>query len=566
MKEWYFYQEQGKTLGPLSREEVRGRITNGRLKLYDLLYFEGDDQWRMAAEFKEFKDDFSKSPHVTTQGRGWVVLQRRSPESQDFLTSGPWSQEDLVLKLKAGKILYTDYAWREGLKSWKRLSTLEEFSGSAPSRELTHEEKIMATPERELLRDVMQLKRVPLEKDVPPPEAREAEGRPRSEPPRVSAPPPERKMESLLPQPPPLPGSPPVPENGVFEERRAKGPSSERRRSRRRKKDFWRMLSWLDYMLVALIVSGLVTAGYLLARANNWFERAEGGAAESEQAMSPVESAEDWPEPSESGPEDPGEWQASDEPALPAETALPSGPVAPSETASSQAVQKIPAEKAVPALPPKPKVAKRFRSDVVKGSLSLAVRGGKNKLSFTVVSGSSEPVSLQIIGPPGQVVGAASYYKYMRASPGADGLVPFETKQLSLPAGRYIARVSRGDLVREQKFSLGTTQSDFNKQIAASRKMHSQVIWQERVRLMKLTEQLEAFIQQKLRQPKSAVKWNDLAELANVKKASGGQYVIFDSWWELKEIFDEAKAAPSKDDLARVQDFRRRLALMTVWK
>ena len=52
MNEQYFYQDLGKTAGPLSAEEVKGRIRDGRIRVFDLLYKDGESAWKIALEHR----------------------------------------------------------------------------------------------------------------------------------------------------------------------------------------------------------------------------------------------------------------------------------------------------------------------------------------------------------------------------------------------------------------------------------------------------------------------------------------------------------------------------------
>ena len=41
MKKWFFHQEKGNTLGPITLDEMKNRVAKGRIRLFDLVYREG---------------------------------------------------------------------------------------------------------------------------------------------------------------------------------------------------------------------------------------------------------------------------------------------------------------------------------------------------------------------------------------------------------------------------------------------------------------------------------------------------------------------------------------------
>ena len=498
-------------MGPLTREEVRARISIGQLRLYDLLYFEGHDQWKMALEFPEFKDDFALSPHVPAAGKSWVLLHRKSPETREFITSGPFTQSEVIEQIKAGKVSYTDYIWRDGFKQWKRINSIDEFV-KQPETETTDKskksvEKIMAASTDELLNKVVQMKRPPLPaaEEIPP----EALG-----------------IETQKPNPPPLPAPAPprTLEAGQFEEKRTQ---ERRQKKNRRAQSFWAVLSWVDYSLVGLILVGLGFGGYYLTR-----PKAAENAPNPSVGISEVQEAN-----------------------LPAANEDPSIQTKAEVAPESPVVEK---DETPPVVAEVPKVA--------EGLLQLKATVVGNKVEFSIRSGSTEPVLLQVFGLPGQILAQPTFYKYFRLMPQENGLISVDTSQLMLTAGQYLIRATRGDVIKEAKFSLGMASPDFKRQLNTTRKMVSQAIWLDRLTLLKIADQLEVYIAQKIRQPKGKVKLNDLSKLKGLKRSGGAPYLLFDYWWGMKEIFDKAQAEPSAALLEQLLQIRRKLAQFSIWK
>ncbi len=130
---WYF-SSNGKAMGPVATEMVKSMIRGGQIQALDLVFREGDVEWLPVASHSELsdakkswdrstdlQDDFtpSVSPLVT-----WIVLR---PHSGTYLQEGPYSTGAIAEGLKAGRFLYSQYAWRAGLDRWRRIGDLEEF-------------------------------------------------------------------------------------------------------------------------------------------------------------------------------------------------------------------------------------------------------------------------------------------------------------------------------------------------------------------------------------------------------------------------------------------------------
>src|SRR5690606_35381658 len=102
MSDWFFYQEDGRAMEPVTADDLRERIKSGKIRLFDLILKEGEANWRMALEHSELKDDFKGLSQNALKERPWVCLQRKSPEGFDFTTTGPYSFEEIRESLMAG--------------------------------------------------------------------------------------------------------------------------------------------------------------------------------------------------------------------------------------------------------------------------------------------------------------------------------------------------------------------------------------------------------------------------------------------------------------------------------
>src|ERR1019366_1236374 len=101
MNEWYFYQERGETVGPFNVEDIKGRIKDGRIRVFDLLYKDGEPSWRMALEHSPLRGEFKTSTLASLKERPWVCLQKKS---SGFITTGPFTEEEIRDGLMSGEI------------------------------------------------------------------------------------------------------------------------------------------------------------------------------------------------------------------------------------------------------------------------------------------------------------------------------------------------------------------------------------------------------------------------------------------------------------------------------
>lgn len=574
MNEWYFYQERGKTVGPFNLDDIKSRIRDGRIKVFDLIYKDGDASWRMALEHSMLRAEFKNSALSGFKDRPWVVLQRRPGEGQDFSTIGPFALDEIKDKIQSGEISYSDYAWKDGFSEWKRIGSLEEYNPRVRQTVLPPVPKVPETSSVDLLKNVVEMKRLnfsPLDFDLPPeadsdfapPSARPA---PMPRPVPVPTPPtkvgkatfaigdevthvnvpvgtkpsfrlPESKPSAVPPL--PIPQTPaPVPAQPPMKSRAPVHPPAEQTITQTVTHDIRiydseeeeeRARPWLDWGLVGalgvILIASLVISRFYMKR-------------------------------------------SSTPDAVPAlnTTAEPAPPV---QAPTAQPVVERAAPVTAPT-PPEPVVEKKPPVRRAPESLFLSAQGlgGGTAQPHIVVrsDGTAEyPVYLQIIGLTGQVSEGGAFYRYLRLTPNGNWMRPLDLGALKLPQGKFIVRAETEELKKEVKFSWGSTDNKSKENLARQRKAWAYAIWKERLALYKLSAALESQLAVALQPSKkfSARGWEPLIAL---KRSSGGNYLMFDDWWELHNIAKEAKIAVNPMLLARAQRQREHLATFSIWK
>lgn len=640
MRDWYFYQEKGKTMGPLTAEDLRARIRDGRLKLFDLIYKEGEPGWRMALEHPDLRDEFKKMGEGNTKERPWVCLHRKSETTFDFITMGPYSDAEVKEAIQSGKISYSDYIWRDDFSEWRRIGDVPEFNrrikkegGGPEHREeapedllknvvemrrpsRTHDVPPVPKPSEAVTHDLTKkpgndeptrIVRTPLSDDAPTrivrqpvdpdatrivrtepsdpeatkivrslqadPEATKIVRTPdqagsdeatrivnfdpdatRVAPGGGGPPPPPQTREHRLP--PEMPGERPGAGVAAFEERDGEGPGTQTRIRRRRRRLIRISTDWAivgSLVLLLLVVIVLVSRNMRSPGKNlpepppvSAIDSLEPGAGEL-TPPSNTEGPATLPPIGAQAPEpQPLKQLGTEEFPPPVEQPAPSPALAP-----------------VPAPPPSPK-AQVSRPPT---QLVLNVQGANSTQARIEVrsNGSSDhPVYVQIIGLPGQVAEGAAFYRYLKLKPTGNPKEPLDLGDVRLPQGRFILRAETGGLKRETALNLGTGETAYKQAVARARKVNAAVIWQERLQLYRIAQRLEASLLEGLQTKR--LNGRGLEALNPVKKTNGSNYILFEDWWELKEITDAAKATITPALVERTKRVRERLATFTVWR
>lgn len=162
---WYVSHGTGTPArGPFSTDLVRAMLRDGQLNAMDLVYREGESEWRPASMFAELRNVANSSvsssqhpvedeqresqddlpdtpvPHVQNYSSrsieeadiSWIVLR---PHSSTYLQEGPFKTNYIREGLKKGTFQFSQYAWHVGMKQWMRIGDLREFDRRSSPRE-----------------------------------------------------------------------------------------------------------------------------------------------------------------------------------------------------------------------------------------------------------------------------------------------------------------------------------------------------------------------------------------------------------------------------------------------
>ncbi len=524
----FFYQDGGKTVGPVTMTDLRGRIKEGKVRLFDLILKEGDAAWRMALEHGEFKDEFKERSKTSLRERPWVCLQRKSPDGFDFITTGPFSEEEVRESLMAGKVSYTDYVWRSGFNEWKRIGLLEDFNPRLRRTSVPAAEEPGAA---ELVQNVVEMKRPkPVLPELPPPEA-ETDDLTKDQEDR-------RKKRRSSGMPPPLPAAKKTGDYTDPITDVVTSPSVIKDKPKRRRKN----VPWLDWGIVGILVVVLGAVALVLSRNIKRQRTLEVPATVVEtvppQPSSPLgyetsEVDENAPEPAEDEPK-----ELAGEPDTP-------------EPEPVKVHAKEPPKKIVPKAPTELVLNVQNRSQNVR----VDVRSNGTK---------EFPVYVQFVGVPGHVSSGPSFYRYLRLRPTGDLQKPLDLSQVKLPQGRLIVRVTSGDIKKEAKVNVGVNDPQYKQSIGRVRKLHAYAIWNERLKLLNLSSLLATRVTQATGGQKFSAK--GLEALNQVRLVNGYKYALFDDWFELKNILAEAQKQPSAAAATKAKRVYDKMVAYTVWK
>jgi hypothetical protein len=499
MKKNFFYQERGKTAGPVTIEEMKTRVREGRVQLFDMVHLEGEPGWKMAMEFHELRGEFKSGKLQTLGDRPWVVLQRRAGQQLDFATSGPFTTEEVRKSIQSGAISYGDYVWKEGFREWKRIGTVEEFNRRLQARaeEIKKTEALPPLPEipaQKILQNVTEMKRAkPVVEPPPPPEAEEL--------PKAATPPIPPSLDVTVikfnaPKAAPKPDTSPPAEEATFTNIQVTEVKSRK---------------LVDVGIVAFLVVVLAGATLLITRFM--------GHSQKPVVEKPRPVAETPPKP--------------------------------------EVKPTLPEPKPPPPVPDAPPTELVLKTQTLSST--------QVKIEIRSDAGPSYPIFVQIVGLPGHVAEGASFYRYLKFQPSGDRDKPIDLSDVKLPQGQFILRVQSGNLNKEAKMSIGINETQFKQAVGRLRKTFAASIWKERLALFALAQALEKQITEAAGGKSFNTK--SLRALNGVKKSTGANYILFDQWYELKDIMDDAvKSGASAALLARAKQAKERISTFTVWK
>lgn len=158
---WYINSQKGAE-GPFATDFMRAMVRDHRLGPLDLVFREGDDEWRPVSMFSELQPESadaemakafrtlenlpdlspSNSANSTNDGaethgessHSWIVLR---PHGSTYLQAGPFKTEQIREGLKQGTFNFGQYAWHVGMAQWMRIGDLREFDRRSTPRERT---------------------------------------------------------------------------------------------------------------------------------------------------------------------------------------------------------------------------------------------------------------------------------------------------------------------------------------------------------------------------------------------------------------------------------------------
>ncbi len=526
-------------MGPVTLTDLKVRIKDGKIRLFDLILKEGEASWRMALEHMEFKEDFKEKSKSALRDRPWVCLQRKSPDGFDFTTTGPFSHEEVREALMAGKVSYTDYVWRSGFNEWKRIGLLEEFNPRLRKPADTAVTPSLPEDATQLVKNVVEMKRArPPIPEPPPPEAKTRDLTKKAGPDNEVPPPaPPIHYEEVT----------QVSPGDVTQIRETSTISSSTKTGTSKTKRRRKNVPWLDWGIVGILVVVLGAVALVLSRNIKRHRTLDVPPTTVVETLPPqptvpigyeaVEAEQNAPEPVEDEPsEEPDEELQPEKEEV---VAKPKPPV----------VKKV----VIPSKPPT--------------ELFLAVQNRNNsqaRIELRTNGSPDFPVFVQVVGVPGHVTSGPSFYRYLRLKPTGDPRLPLDLSKVKLPQGKLIFRATSGDIKKEAKLNVGTTDPQYKQAINRVRKLHAYAIWTERLALLRLSSALETRVAQAVAGQKFNPKGLD--QINQVRMVNGYKYVLFDDWYELKMAMDEARKQPTTATVAKVKRVHDKMVTYSIWK
>lgn len=541
---WYF-QKKGRTEGPIPEATLHLAIQKGDIGALDLLFQEGDSRWRSAYEYDGLQKYFGQRAGQANEDH-WIILSRIKG-SKENKQRGPYRTSEVKAKLLGGELKYTDYAWKEGMKEWYRITALEIFHGE--SRPTAKEDLISRTPElpnEDLLHKVETLARSP----IPQPEVRPSEARGpdltkikatiKSEPGAATSTVKTKPKTSDKKKSAPVTGR----SLSLFDRFQEMSPSKK----------------W--FVGVACLIVALLTAlGSLFFFSYRDHRQLLNRTGQKLRPPTAIET-----------------------PALEA--------VAAPEIMFPPVAIETPPPPQVPAQPEAPKVNPSY--------LKLKVAGDTTESPMLDVQTDASfhyPIILTVTGEVGEVVGARSYHRVAKVADSEKR--KYELRNLGLRPGRYRLQVKVGEFESGANVAVATTTKTYRGDLASYRKSVSYFATNERIQLIKLSERLDKHSQDFISQFRisaqdtdATVKWSRAWQkkldtissqtLKTIGPRTRNQYVYGEYWAELKELRAEIRKSSMKTVQAKsigtpewqeftrvaqsIRGFREKMLAASLWK
>jgi hypothetical protein len=146
----HYVSHQGQQLGPYSPDEIVGLVGQGKLSILDYVYDDSREDWVLFMDYplisERIKSTKPKAPPKSKGGAETDVHPKleaikaaelkpkvSSGETEWFVLKGenkygPFAYIELIKMLQECVVFEFDFAWHEGLETWKRIAELSDFS------------------------------------------------------------------------------------------------------------------------------------------------------------------------------------------------------------------------------------------------------------------------------------------------------------------------------------------------------------------------------------------------------------------------------------------------------
>ncbi|TET17726.1 MAG: hypothetical protein E3J78_07250 [Candidatus Cloacimonadota bacterium] len=106
-------------LGSFTQEELIERLCNGKLSVYDQIFFGKTDEWIEISTIRDIAEFINEDYHWKYRIAGQI--------------RGPLAKQDVIFFIKDGKILANDWLFHPSFNKWKKLCDVDEFAQIAES-------------------------------------------------------------------------------------------------------------------------------------------------------------------------------------------------------------------------------------------------------------------------------------------------------------------------------------------------------------------------------------------------------------------------------------------------
>jgi hypothetical protein len=104
-------------MGEFTQEEIIERLNNGKLSIYDSVYYAKKEEWVEFDKLRDIAEFASTEYHWKYRVQGQV--------------RGPLTKQDLIFFMKEGKIIAGDWLYHPSIGKWTKVSDIDEFNAYA---------------------------------------------------------------------------------------------------------------------------------------------------------------------------------------------------------------------------------------------------------------------------------------------------------------------------------------------------------------------------------------------------------------------------------------------------